>query len=144
MSARTDFAGRFLHAAMHLTRGLLGMPPPWRAWVIGLVIVNLVAPLVVFPGRLEARVVAATFVAGAILMTLLTMLSGFSRLLGLAHVFWFPLLYYLWTRTSVIETDSVYGIWLRTVIIADAISLMIDVTDVARYLAGQRADLLVP
>ncbi|MBI3767240.1 MAG: hypothetical protein HY271_01970 [Deltaproteobacteria bacterium] len=75
-------------------------------------------------------------------MTVLTMLTGFSRLLGLAHFFWFPLLYYLWTRTTAISVEEPYGLWLRAVMIVDVISLAIDVTDVARYLAGERADLL--
>jgi hypothetical protein len=101
-------------------------------------------PLVVFPSRYEARVVVATFLAGALLMTLLTMATGFSRLLGLAHIVWFPLIYYLWNRTSLVAADDAHGIWLRLVILADVISLAIDVTDVGRYVAGERADLLAP
>jgi hypothetical protein len=133
---------RFLEAGIHLTRGLLGMPPYWRVWLFALVAVNLVVPLLVFPSRHEARVVAATFLACAVTMTLLTMRSGFSRLLGLAHVFWFPLLCYLWTRAAFIDAHDAYGVWLRLVMLLDAISLAIDVTDVGRYVAGERTDLL--
>lgn len=142
--AMTNVAGRFLAASLHLMRGLLATPQPWRTWLIGLVAVNVVVPLVCFPTRPEARVVVATFLAGAVLMTVLTALTGFSRLLGLAHVVWVPLLYYLWTRASMVGADGAYGIWMRTVMVADAISLAIDVTDVLRYVAGERAEILMP
>jgi hypothetical protein len=70
------------------------------------------------------------------------MATGFSRLLGLAHVVWVPLLYYLVTRTAEIPAGDAYGTWLRLVIAGDAISLLIDAIDVGRYVAGQRDDLL--
>ena len=144
VAARRGFAARFLDAGVHLSRGLLNMRQPWRTWIFFLVTVNVVVPLLSFPSRHEARVVAATFLVGALLMTLLTMATGFSRLLGLAHVVWLPLLYYLWNRASVVPDDDAYGMWLRLVMVADAISLAIDALDVGRYVAGERADLLAP
>ncbi len=144
VATRRGFAARFVDAGVYLSRGLLGMRQPWRTWIFFLVTVNVVVPLLSFPSRYEARVVVATFLAGALLMTLLTMATGFSRLLGLAHVVWLPLLYYLWNRASGVPGDDMYGRWLRLVIVADAISLAIDVVDVGRYVAGERADLLEP
>ncbi|MBI3767239.1 MAG: hypothetical protein HY271_01965 [Deltaproteobacteria bacterium] len=55
----------FVQAALRFTRGLLGMPLPWRVWLLALVLANFVVPLTMFSDRLEARIVIATFLAGA-------------------------------------------------------------------------------
>jgi hypothetical protein len=60
--------------------------------------------------------------------------------LGLGHVFWFPLLYFLWTRLELIPADDFFGLWIRAVMLLDALSLTIDVVEVFRYLAGDRAE----
>lgn len=128
-----------LRPSLRLLRGILGMPPPWRLWVGLLVAANLVAPLY-FLAHTEARVVLGTFVVAALLMTLLTALAGFTRLLGLAHFVWFPLLWYLATRLPAHPASEPLGLWLRAVLLVDAVSLAIDVTDVIRYLRGERAE----
>ena len=73
-------------------------------------------------------------------MTVLTALSGFSRLLGLGHIFWIPLLYFLWTRLDQIPADEFFGIWIRVLMTLNAVSLIIDAVDVGRYIAGERAE----
>src|SRR5437868_8269618 len=102
VAAPRGFTTRFAGAGVYLSRGLLRLRQPWRTWIFFLVTVNVIVPVVIHPSHHEARVIVATFLAGALLMTLLTMATGFSRLLGLAHVVWLPLLYYLWNRASVI------------------------------------------
>lgn len=130
-----------LDAVIKFNKGLMKMPIPWRVWVLLLVLLNLVAPLF-FLERAEARIVIAVFLVGALLMTLLTALTGFSRLLGLGHVLWFPLLYFLWTRLEGAPADGPFGIWLRALMAINAVSLAIDATDVARYLAGERDEVI--
>jgi len=66
------------------------MPFYARLWVMLLVIANFIIPLFYLDG-LEAKVILATFLVSAFMMTVLTALSGFSRLLGLGHFLWFPL-----------------------------------------------------
>ena len=73
-------------------------------------------------------------------MTVLTGLSGFTRLLGLGHIFWLPLLYFLWNRLGQIPADDLFGVWIRILIAVNAISLVIDGIDVFRYIAGDRAE----
>ena len=85
-------------------------------------------------------VVVGTIVASMILMTALTGLSGFGRLLGLGHILWIPLLYFLWTRLGQIPADDFFGIWIRVLMALNATSLVIDATDVIRYLAGDREE----
>ena len=130
-----------LGALIKFNKGLMRMPIPWRVWVLLLVLVNLVVPLF-FLEHAEARTVIAVFFVGALLMTLLTALTGFSRLLGLGHVLWFPLLYFLWMRLEAAPADEPFGIWLRALMAINAVSLAIDATDVARYLAGERDEVI--
>jgi hypothetical protein len=75
-----------------------------------------------------------------ILMTLLTHWTGFSRLLGLGHVVWIPLLLFLWARLGGAPATDLFGLWIRGVIALDAISLVIDATDVIRWLIGERGE----
>lgn len=104
-----------------------------------LIAANLVVPLF-FLGRLEAQLVVVALLASAILMTFLTGLYGFTRLLGVGHIFWIPLLFFLWTRLGQIPADNFFGIWLRILMILNAMSLVIDVVDVIRYIAGDREE----
>ena len=119
-------------------KGVMGMPIHWRLWLMLLVAANMIIPLF-FLNRLEGQVVG-TFAASAILMTVLTGLSGFGRLLGLGHILWIPLLYFLWTRLGQIPADDFFGIWIRVLMALNAVSLVIDATDVIRYLAGDREE----
>ncbi len=126
-------------AFIKFNKGVMKMPIHWRLWLALLVIVNLVIPLF-FLNRLEAQVVAGTLIASVILMTGLTALSGFTRLLGLGHILWIPLLYFLWMRLEQNPADDFFGLWLRILMILNAASLIIDVIDVGRYIAGDRSE----
>lgn len=115
------------------------MPFHWQVWLLLLVTVNGLIPIF-FVGRLEAQMVLGIMVVDAFLMTLLTGLTGFSRLLGLGHYPWFPLLYFLWTRLDRIPADDFFGIWIRVLMVLNALSLVIDTVDAARYVAGEREE----
>ncbi len=128
-----------MNAFIRFYKGILGMPRPWLLWLAVLGAANLVAPIFHL-GRAEAQVVLAVFVLNFALMVALTAASGFSRLLGLGHFTWFPLLYWLWTRLDAIPADDAYGLWLRALMLVNGISLAIDVVDVARYAAGEHAE----
>ncbi len=126
-------------AFIKFNKGMMKMPIHWRLWLALLVVVNFVIPLF-FLNRLEAQVVAGTLIASVILMTGLTALSGFTRLLGLGHILWIPLLYFLWMRLEQNPVDDLFGLWLRALMILNAASLIIDVVDVGRYIAGDRSE----
>ena len=128
-----------MHAFIKFNRGMMKMAVPVRLWLMLLVAINLVVPLF-FLGRLEAQIVVATFLASAMLMTVLTASSGFSRLLGLGHILWLPLLIFLWSRLDHIPADDPFGLWVRALMIANALSLVIDTIDVARYISGSREE----
>ena len=78
--------------------------------------------------------------ANMALMTYLTARFGFTRILGLGHIFWIPLLGFLLTRLGSIPAGDAYGAWLRALIVVNSVSLLIDTVDVIRFFAGDRAE----
>ena len=128
-----------MRAFIKFNKGIMSMPIYWQLWLMLLVTFNLIIPLF-FLNRLEAQVVVGALVASMILMTVLTAISGFTRLLGLGHIFWIPLLYFLWMRLEQNPADDFFGLWLRVLMILNAASLIIDVIDVGRYIAGDRSE----
>ncbi len=128
-----------MRAFIKFNKGVMRMPIHWQLWLALLVIVNFVIPLF-FLNRLEAQIVVGTLVASMTLMTVLTAISGFTRLLGLGHIFWIPLLYFLWMRLEQDPADDFFGLWIRVVMVLNALSLVIDAVDVVRYIAGDRSE----
>jgi hypothetical protein len=128
-----------VRAFVEFNKGLMGMPLPWQLWLMLLLVANLVVPLF-FLDRLAAQVVVAAFLASMVLMTVLTAVSGFTRLLGLGHIPWIPLLYFLWGRIDQIPADDFFGVWIRGLIMLNAVSLLIDAVDVGRYISGGRTE----
>lgn len=134
---------RFVDIAIGFFRGIGTLAWPWRLWVGLLIAVNGVAP-VFFLERLEARLVLAAILVGAVIQMAIFARLGFVRLLGLGHlIVWTPLLPWLCARLG--EAGSVGGgfrEWLVVVIVVDAISWVIDVVDVGRWLGGERTPSL--
>ena len=118
-------------------KDMLRMPKPWVAWLGLLMAVNMFMPLF-FLDTLEARIVLAAIIASAILMTALHARFGFVRLLGLGHIFWVPLLPWLYLRLCGIGAGSPLSVWLWSVMILNGISLLLDGADVFRYWRGER------
>ncbi len=128
-----------MNAFLRFNRGLLNMPVPWRLWLLLLVALNALAPMFFLP-RVEAVATLGAMVLSMGLMTLLTHWSGFSRLLGLGHIAWIPLLIFLWTQLGSAPASDPFGLWIRAVIVVDAVSLVIDASDVVRWLTGDRGE----
>ena len=113
--------------------------PAWlRIWMNWLGAVNFAALL--FLSRKEARWVLAAMLANLVVMTGLYSVVGYERILGIVHVlFWTPLLVWLWRSGAVREAEGWFGTWLRALFATNAVSLVIDYVDVARYLLGERS-----
>ena len=122
-------------------KGVLRMSWPVKIWLLVLVAANAVAPLF-FLQRLEAQAVFAAMMIGAMLMSLLTARFGFSRILGLGHILWIPLVGWLAFRLGQIPADDAFGMWIRGVMLLNTVSLVIDGVDVFRYAAGDRKELV--
>ena len=130
-----------MKAFIKFNKGMLKMPLPWQLWLMLLVAVNLVVPLF-FLGRVEAQLVIGTLFVSMTLMTILTHITGFTRILGLGHILWIPLVYFLWSRLGLHPPTDAFGIWLRVLIGLNATSLLIDITDVVRFAAGDREETI--
>ena len=56
------------------------------------------------------------------------------------HVAWIPLVVFLGTRLSEVPASDSYGMWLRALLVANSLSLVIDLVEVIRYAAGDREE----
>ena len=127
-----------MNAVKTFILGLLHGPRWVLLWVVvGLMGANLLVPLF-FLERLEAKIVIGTFACGGVLMMALTGRYGYTRILGLGHIFWLALIPYLIVRWGVHPADTPVGIWLRAVTAINIISVIMDGVDVVRYLRGER------
>ncbi len=122
-------------------KGVLRVSWPVKIWLLLLVAANAVAPLF-FLQHIEAQAVLGAMFVGATLMSVLTDRFGFTRILGLGHILWIPLVGWLAFRLGQIPADDAFGMWIRGVIVVNALSLVIDGVDVFRYAAGERKELV--
>jgi hypothetical protein len=106
-----------------------------------LVSANLVLPVIYFQ-RSEARIVLIAFFASSLLMVLITGAGGFTRLVGLGHLFWIPLVLFLVGRLDSIPATDAYGIWIRSVIALNTVSLLLDAVDAVRFARGERSEVV--
>ncbi len=120
----------------------LKLPTPVIVWMGVLAVANGIAPLL-FLGRSEAWVVLVLFFVSAGMMMTVAEVMGFTRLIGVVgHILWPPLLLYLWTRMGAYPVGEPYGAWIRLVMVLNAASLVMDVADLARYLRGERGEIV--
>ena len=118
-------------------KGVLAMAKPWQAWMVLLVLMNLVLPLF-FLGKPEATVVLVGIMVSMFIMMTLFARLGFVRLLGLGHIPWLLTVPWLWLRLGQTMESGPFYYWLLAVVVLDSISLVIDAVDVARYWMGER------
>ena len=119
------------------TLGVLSLAPIWRAWLGLLMIANLVVP-VYFIGSQEGKVVLGCMLFGATLQMLIIRRLGFVRLLGVAHVAWLPMIWWLAGRLEALEAGTLFYGWILATIALNTTSLAIDAMDVTRWLRGDR------
>ena len=130
-----------MNAFIRFNRGLFRLPVGVRLWMLLLVSANLILPVIYFQ-QSEARIVLLTFFAGILMMVVITGTSGFTRLVGLGHIFWVPLVLFLVSRLGSIPATNAYGIWIRSVIALNTISLVLDAIDVVRFARGERSEIV--
>ena len=132
---------RMIEGTIKFHKVVFRLPLPVQLFMGALIVFNMMAPLY-FLSYLEAKVVLATFMVSAMLMFGLTGIFGFSRMLGTAHILWFPLLVFLYTRLHLHDTAESFGLWLRILIAINTVSLVFDTIDFIRYLRGDRAEMV--
>lgn len=130
-----------MKAAMNLMKTIFKMKFPWNLWVAVMAIVNMGLGILHF-SMPEGKLTLAALMGSFIVMTVIFAKIGFVRLLGLGHVlFWTPLCIWLLARLQDGQCDSVIGLktWVYCVLIVNILSLLIDYSDVIRYLRGERS-----
>ncbi len=130
-----------MNALVKFNRGILRLPVGVRLWLFVLMTANLLVPLI-YLERSEARIVLLTFLASFVLMVVITGTNGFTRLLGLGHILWIPLVLFLVGRLGSVPAGDPYGLWMRSVIVLNLISLVVDTVDVVRFAGGARAEIV--
>ncbi len=126
---------------IRFNKGVLRMSWPVKVWLLLLVSANAVAPLF-FLQRIEAQMVLGAMFVGATLMSFLTARFGFTRILGLGHILWIPLLGWLAFHLGHIPADDTFGLWIRGVMLLNTVSLVMDAVDVVRFAAGDRKEMV--
>jgi len=129
-------------AMIDFFRAMLKLPKPWLFWLALLMAANMVGPIL-FIKSLEAWMVILAAMAGAAIQIAIFGSKGFVRLLGIGHLPWVPLIFWLWSRLDQIPGDGIFKYWILSVIVIDTLSLIIDTTDVIRYISGDREPQIV-
>lgn len=110
--------------------------PLWiPVWVLFLVIINVVT--VAFWAEPLAKAVFVTFMFSAMLILALYSRFGFEKIMGMGHVPWIPLLFYVLMEIPTAK-DPFRG-YLIILSISIAISLVFDVVDVWKYFASRKS-----
>ena len=108
-----------------------------RVWAIWLMTINLAC--VAFITHVEAQVALAVAGGASLMMAAVYQRFGFTRILGIFHAAWIPMLAWYALRWDTIQQDQALATWVALVMVTNAISLIVDATDVARFLKGERA-----
>jgi len=103
---------------------------------------NMIVPLFFLSEHPEAWVVLGMALLTGATFIALTAYSGFSRLLGLGHLAWIPMVIYLAGQVSQAQSGSWFRFWLITVIVLDTGSLFLDAANVVRYWLGEREEMV--
>ena len=122
-------------------KSLIKIPIMWQIWLALLITVNLIVPLF-YLSTLEVQLTIGALVLGFLLMSYIHTKFGYVRLLGIGHIFWFPLVFWLGLRAFEVGLNDAFGMWLASVVVLNAISLILDATDVVRYVNGERAPVV--
>lgn len=110
------------------------VPRIWNIWLVG---VNLMC--LYFVGHIEAQVILVTTLASVVVQAIIYGRIGFTRILGIGHMLWIPMFAWMATRIDSIEAHPELQTWLIVLAVTNAMSFVIDITDVTRFAQGERA-----
>lgn len=120
-------------------RGAWALGAFWRGWMVLLMVANGVAPAFFLPQLTAVVTLVATFTAVILALVLIRVQGRYTKLLGIIHAPWIPMLavsIYLFPWEA--EFDR-YKTWLTFSIAMTMGSLLIDATDVVRFLKSKPA-----
>ena len=113
---------------------LMQQPLGVSLWVLFLMLVNMAS--LAFWQEAVAQLVLTNFLASAMLMMGLYSRYGFTKILGLGHFPWIPLLVYVVTQIPAAEAS--FKRYLLVLSVTMAISLVLDSIDVWTYFRNRK------
>lgn len=115
--------------------------PAIRIWLNWLMIIFLASIIFVRKYK-SARIVLASFILTFPIAILVFSISNSAHLIGIAHIIvWGPLAFYLIKsdlRRLSFQFRSPYGVWLILLLGTIAVSLVLDVRDIALVFLGMK------
>lgn len=123
-----------------LWRSIVGLPAWVRLWLVILAGTNM-ASLAFLDTEVGRYSALAFMLIGCFNMPTMFIQGGLTRLLSFPHFFWIPLEIYLLSKLTApgaldtIRPDTAFALAIFTV---NAVSLMFDVLESARWLGGRR------
>ncbi len=130
-----------LKSLMKFFRGLIKMGFLVMGWLALLGLFNMVLPLYFWP-QTEAILALVVFILSFLSMIIITHNAGFTRLLGLGHFLWIPLVVFFLFRIDFTQLREPFYLWMAGIVILNSISLVIDISDVIKYVRGDKAPLV--
>ncbi|MEP3279238.1 MAG: hypothetical protein ABJN26_13140 [Stappiaceae bacterium] len=109
------------------------LPRLWCVWLVG---INAAALL--FITHIEAQVVLIVTAVSVIIQSVIYSKTGFTRILGMAHILWLPMFAWMATRTGEIASTPGMTFWVLLLFLTNAICLIIDFIDAGRFQRGER------
>ena len=132
-----------MNSIINFISDVLAQPIAVQLWVLWMTVAIFIVPGLLLrheSSRREGKVILASSIVLAVLMLLWHAQVGYTRIVALPHILiWTPLLAYLYSRRKNLASPSLVR-WLTTALVLTiVVSLAFDVTDVIRYILGERA-----
>ena len=130
---RPNLIVSILHLLGIVTLRFRIIPRVFATWLMA---VNLAC--VFFLGHIEGIVALAAAGTAVIGMAIMYQRIQFTRLLGIFHVLWVPMILWLVSRWDTIAQDQALATWVGLMIATNIVSLIVDTVDVSRYMRGEK------
>ncbi len=127
-----------MQACKEFMKGILSLPLGWQLWVGLMLVLNMVAPIMLIK-HIEAQVTLVAMMAGGMTGIVLVKVQGFTKLLGVMHIYWVPLVFYLLQQVETLSSSDLFCKWMWSVIFVNSISLIIDAADVITYFRQKKS-----
>ncbi len=130
-----------MKSVIDFMQGLRKIPIIIQLWLMILGMSNMMFPLF-YISHVEAQVMFIATVLSFAIGVIMYKTQGMTRLMGLMHAPWLIAIYFLMKNFSNIGFDDPFGIWMGVALLLTSISLIFDIVDTIRYIAGNRESLI--
>jgi len=124
-----------LRAFEVFSNGIHALDWYWKLWIYTMVLINGVIPLFFLP-KFTSIIVLVSAVSGFFSGLVLTHALGYSKILGLMHLPWIPMVsfqfYYFYKQKF--KAKSLHDYWLILSLTISLLSLLMDFYDICEYI----------